>query len=386
MNAKKRSFFYTALLVLPYVWSFFAQSKVNQMLRLYIVCPVILGAMLIYYISDRGVLSLKEVRSCFLTFVLFAVFMMAVGQINNNFIYSLKLVLILATPFSFSFLGQNIKSFTFVGYIYAAMSFLMSVDFAVGGITGGWNTNSIALSAINGVLYLFMITDIQENKYLVFNATMAVIMITVIWITGCRSVMFCVAAYLIIRYILFNREKMGERFYKIISTVLMFSPYLIMQVYFTLYESSYKDDLNNFFFDYTGKVLFTEREVVWQRALKQLTGIKYFIGTGQDHANAHNIAVDIMYSFGVIGLILFAIAFLKIIFIVYRYFDDRVIKSSVSCFFALLVSQSFESVSFAIATRIYNNLLYLFLAISLGRYIYLRRIEKQMLMERSRYR
>lgn len=386
MNAKKRSFFYTTLLVLPYIWSFFSQSKVNQMLRLYIVCPLILGAMLLYYISDREVLKLKEVRSSFLTFALFAVFMLVIGQVNNNLLYSFKLVLILATPFSFSFLGQNIKSFTFVGYIYAAVSFLISVDFAVGGITGGWNTNSIALCAINGVLYLFMITDIQENKYLIFNAAMAVIMIMVIWITGCRSVMFGIAVYLITRYVLFNKEKLDERFYKIISTVLMISPYLIMRIYFALFESPYKDDLNDFFFDYTGKVLFTEREVVWQHALKQLTGIKYFIGTGQGHANAHNIAVDIMYSFGLIGLILFSVAFLKIIFIVYRYFDDRVIKSSVSCFFALLVSQSFESISFAIATRIYNNLIYLFLAISLGRYIYLRRIEQQMLNERSRYR
>ncbi len=386
MNAKKRSFLYTAILVLPYIWSFFTQSQLNATLRLQIVCPLVLGAMLISYISDRTVLGLKEIRKCFLTFALFAAYMLLIGQINNNVLLSLKLILVLATPFSFAFLGQNIKSFTFVGYIYALMSFAIAVDFAVGGITGGWNTNSIAMIAINGVLYLFMITDIQENRYLILNASMAVIMITIIWITGCRSVMFCIAAYLIIRYVLFNRKAINERFYKIISTVLMFSPYLIMRIYFALYESPYKDDLNDFFFDFTGKVMFTERELVWQHALKQLTGIKYFIGTGYAHANAHNIAIDVMYTFGIIGLILFAVAFLKIIFTLYPYFSDRVIKSSVCCFFALLASQSFECASFSIASYTYNNLLYLFLAIATGRYIYLRVIERQMLTERNKYR
>ena len=385
MNAKKRSFLYTAILVLPYIWSFFTQSQLNALLRLQIVCPVILGIMLVSYISDREVLGLKEVRSCFLTFALFAAFMLLVGQINNNILYSLKLILVLGTPFSFAFLGHNIKSFTFVGYIYAAMSFVISVDFAVGGITGGWNTNSIAMIAINGVLYLFMINDIQDNQYVILNVTMSVIMISIIWITGCRSVMFCVAAFLLIRYVLFNSKKISVRIYKVISTVLMLSPYWLMRCYFTLYESPYRDDLNRIFFDFTQKPLFTEREVVWEQAMKQLTGIKYFIGTGCGHANAHNISIDIMYSFGMIGLVLFTVVFLKIVFMLYRYYNDRVIKSSLCCFFALLASQSFETASFAIATITYNNLLYLFIAIALGRYIYLRKLEYQMQMERSRY-
>lgn len=386
MNAKKRSFSYTALLILPYIWSFFTQSQLNATLRLQIVCPVILGIMLVSYISDREVLGLKEVRSCFLTFALFAAFMLLVSQINNNILYSIKLILVLGTPFSFAFLGQNIKSFTFVGYIYAIMSFVIAVDFAVGGITGGWNTNSIAMISINGVLYLFMINDIQENEYAIFNTIMAVTMITIIWVTGCRSVMFCVAAYLLIRYVLFRSKNISERIYKLFSTVLMLSPYWLMRVYFIMYESPYKDDLNRIFYDFTNKPLFTEREIVWEHALKQLTGIKYFIGTGKGHMNAHNISIDIMYSFGVVGLILFTVVFLRIVFMLYRYFNDRVIKSSLCCFFALLASQSFETASFFIATITYNNLLYLFMAIALGRYIYLRKLENQMLMERNKYK
>ena len=258
-----------------------------------------------------------------------------------------------------------------MGYLYALISFLLVFDFSLGGFTAGVNTNTISLFAINGVMYMCLINDMQNNRHIIPNGIIIAIILVFISKTGCRSVYIAFFVYLLLRYIIFSKKKINKYFFRVICALAMCMPYILMRIYLGLYNSPYKDDLNNFFFEHTGKIMFTERELVWKYVFSLLNGVKYWLGYGTRCANAHNLLVDVWYCYGLIGVVIYVSVFLYIIYKLYKHFDDHIIKSSVCCFLGIVVSETFECFSFALAVEAFNIMLYLFLAIAIGRYVYL---------------
>ena len=375
MNSRSRSFLYTVLLVVPYIWSFFTQSQLNDTFKLYIVCPVVLWVLFIAFLLDRGFSRRRQVAQCLSFFALLIFYFVVAATLENKgdgFVYAIKLIPALASVFSYIFIGYDIKRCAFVGYIYAAISFLIVFDFHLGGITGGWNENSIGMLSINGVFFLLLSIELNNRKHLLFKIVIVAIILYYIELTGCRSVIFGFVVFLIVRGIIFLSDRMTRRGYMFRCAVLMIVPYILMQAYLSLYRSSSRDALNKFFFEKTGKILFTERELIWNHIFnKDLSGAKFWFGTGKLHINAHNIIMDIWYSFGLVGLVLFVVFILYVLNKFYRHISDGTVKSCVSCFLALFISQTFECTFFGYLTVHYNILLYMFLATAFGRCLYL---------------
>ncbi len=384
MTQRKQSFWYTLLLITPFVLSFLSITSFKKVLNTNTISIWILSIALIVYLFDKKNRSYKEMYSCFKLFALFALYMAIIGIWNDKYMF-FSMTLILSSTFSFSFLGYDFKRYSVVGYLYASVATVIALDFVLDGLTAGFNTNTVAMFAINGVLFICLVNDMQDNKFIVFNTLYVVVLCFLINATNCRSVFIALLIYLLLRYIVFKRKKISKWFYRSICVLFVTSPYWVMQIYLTLYNGSSRDNLNKFFFEQTGKVLFTEREVIWQDLFRKIIGEKYWFGFGDIKGNAHNIYMDIWHCFGLIGCIFFAVLFIMILFKLYKHISDSIIKSSVCCFLGIIVSQSFECSYFKLATQNCNIILYLFLAIAIGRYIYLEQQQKSILNGRMLY-
>lgn len=371
MTERKQSFWYTVLMVAPFVWSVLMITQYKDILHLDIICMAVLSGALVYYLFSRKNIKNSDIYSALKVFALFCAYMCVISISTNNFVYAFQTILVLSATFSFSFAGYDFKRYSVMGYLYALISFLLVFDFSLGGFTAGVNTNTISLFAINGVMYMCLINDMQNNRHIIPNGIIIAIILVFISKTGCRSVYIAFFVYLLLRYIIFSKKKINKYFFRVICALAMCMPYILMRIYLGLYNSPYKDDLNNFFFEHTGKIMFTERELVWKYVFSLLNGVKYWLGYGTRCANAHNLLVDVWYCYGLIGVVIYVSVFLYIIYKLYKHFDDHIIKSSVCCFLGIVVSETFECFSFALAVEAFNIMLYLFLAIAIGRYVYL---------------
>lgn len=378
MTERKKSFWYTVYMVAPFAWSILMITKYAEMLHLGTICFLILAAFSVYYFFNRESMINADIRSAFNAFAVFCAYMLIVSASTGNTMFAIQAILIVMSAYTFSFAGYHFTSYAIVGYLYAAVSFLLIADFVAGGFSAGLNTNTVSLFAINGVMYLLLVNDMQKSKHIIANGIIIAVILVLISQTGCRSVYIAFAAYLLLRYVIFRKQGIKSGVYRLVCTLSMSMPYILMQIYLSLYNSPYKEDLDKFFFEHTGKILFTEREVIWQNLFNRLEGRKYWFGFGTRCANAHNIIVDIWYCYGLIGAVLFVCVFLYLIFKLYKHFDDRIIKSSVCCFFGIFISETFECFSFALAVEACNISLYMFLAIAIGRYMYLENKQKRL--------
>ncbi len=383
MIRRKQSFWQTVLLVAPLVWSFLGLTQYNELLKIPIFGRIILLIALIVYAFDKDKRRFKNIRKCFNFFAVFAAYLFVVTMKNDVLLFSIDILLIIATTFSFSFLGYEFKRYSIVGYLYAAVSAVIILDFNLGGLTAGFNTNTIAMYSISGVMFLLVINDMQKNRFIIFNGILVITLLSLISVTGCRSVFVGFYAYLILRYIFFGRKKITKFFFKTVATVSMLLPYVIMQVYMYMYNNPNREEIDKFFKEHTGKILFTERELIWKSIFKNLTGEYYWLGTGNSSGNPHNLYVDIWRFCGLIGVVGFIILFLIIIFKMYKYISDPIIKSSICCFLGYIISETFECVFFTLAVQNMNIILYLIIAIGIGRYMYLEGQSKDRIMARN---
>ena len=372
MKAREKSFLYSVLLIAPYLWSFLTQSDLNSKLKLGIVCPTILTVAMLLYMSDRWSKKNQGIYGCFLFFAIFSIYMITIASIHQNFWFAFAIVLVVGSVFSFSFLGYEIKYFGYIGYVFAAISLVVVFDYVVGGLTAGWNPNSIGLVGINGVYFLCLSIYLENKRFFWIKIGIVALMLYLISLTGCRSVIFGFFVFLMIRYLLFLPKRFPKWLYTMICAILAVIPYIVMQVYMMLYNSSSRDLINLYVFEKTGKNLFTERELIWTQIFKySLKGGNFWFGRGRSHANAHSITMDVWFSFGLIGVILFTLLIVFVAYQVYAHFDDLIVKTSMSCFWGLYIGQTFETTFFSKSSICYNNLLYIFLAIAIGRYLYL---------------
>ncbi len=376
MIKRKQSFWETVLIVMPFIWSFVLMTNFIAPIKkqAMILCQLVLLIPLIVYIFDNKYKGFKDIRKCFNIFAVFAFYLVLVGTVHNDLGAIIAILLILGTSFSFSFLGYEFRRFSIACYCYVIVSAVIIIDFINGGITANFNQNTIAMYAINGVLFLCIVNDMQNNKFIIFNAIIAIVLSLLIWETGCRSVFVGFFAYLVLRYIFLNAKKISKWLYRTVCVVGITAPYFVMRIYLWLFHSPYQEDLDRFFKEHTGKILFTDRESIWETSFEYLVGKSFFIGNGWYGGNCHNLYVDMWQFCGIIGIVFYCVLFTAILFKLYKHINDPIIKSSVCCFLGSIIAETFECSYFTVAIANFNIILYLFIAIAIGRYMHLEQV------------
>ena len=160
------------------------------------------------------------------------------------------------------------------------------------------------------------------------------------------------------------------------SVLIYCIPIIIVVLIIGLYRSPVAEQLNKITIEYTEKPLFSGREYVWDYMINEMKGF-WLLGHGTAViGNAHNIFVNFLFSYGVIGYFLYSLFFIGVINDTYKYVDDYIVRYSIVAHFAIYIQQSFECILMDGVKVILIS--YIFLMIAIGRCKYLRDSLKNM--------
>ncbi|HFG1578347.1 TPA: O-antigen ligase family protein, partial [Vibrio cholerae] len=153
-------------------------------------------------------------------------------------------------------------------------------------------------------------------------------------------------------FFLFRKRKIKYRNY--ISMVLLFFIFMpaVSYGYVLLYKASFSQELNQYFWEETGKSLFTGRQEIWATIFDSISDNFIFgLGLGAELSkigitvSSHNLYLMLIYQIGLVGLVFFIIYFLsmtKIMFDELYIYDDFASNLSISWVMAIMVHQGFE--------------------------------------------
>lgn len=310
------------------------------------------------------------IKEEFLIFILmFFVFFMS-SLIDGNKFYSVKIIVLISSIYVFSFIGKSKYAIKLVTYLYPIMTIYILNDFNMEGITKDWNTNVIGMIGFLGAISIGYNFFINEKKIFKLISVLLFINIAMLLqVTGARSAYLGILVTLFLNLIL-ARFKDNPKKLKRINIIVYIIPVIMVIIIISLFNSDFSNQLNQIVFEYTEKPLFSGRESVWNWMFKNMNGF-WLLGYGKEiSGNAHNIFMNFLYSFGIIGYILYTLFFIKVINSMQVYIEDSIVRYSIAAYLSIYIQQSFECI---LMDGILVILVpYIFLMIGIGRCIYIK--------------
>ena len=92
------------------------------------------------------------IQKSFLRFSLMAFVFISISIIGGDYFYAIKVLSIIASIYTLSFIGKIPFNIKFISYLYPLITTYILYDFKNDGITGGWNTNVIGMIGFLGVI------------------------------------------------------------------------------------------------------------------------------------------------------------------------------------------------------------------------------------------
>lgn len=315
------------------------------------------------------IINIKNgIKKSFLILSLISFVFISTSIINREYYYPIKILILISSIYTFSFIGRTEYSVKLVSYLYPFMTIYILYDFNMDGITGGWNTNVIGMIGFIGVIcvgYNFF----DKSKILkIINLVILINIITLLEVTDNRSAYLGIAVALLLNIIIY-KFRYKEKKLKLVSLLIYCIPVLIVILMIALYRSPIAEDLNRISIEYTEKPLFSGREYVWNYMISSMQG-SWLLGYGKPIiGNAHNIFMHLLYAYGIIGYILYSLFFIITINNTYKYIEDYIVRYSIVAHLAVYIQQSFECILMDGVKVILVS--YIFLIIAIGRCRYL---------------
>ena len=271
----------------------------------------------------------------------------------------------------FSMLEQSDFNIFLCSVIYLGFGLGILIIMCFTDILSGWNPNSISIITLQAFL-IFFATFKRENIYQVILYVFAILIFSyLLWQMNCRSAMLCVLASALTDVLTYHKAKWLKN--KPLLFVFIILPFIIAMITVFLSTSSLFEVLNEWTMSTFGKSIFNGRDNIWGRGFELLMESPFY-GHGEIYSGYwHNSAIACLFSYGIIGYLLYAFAFAKLIFSGIGYMYDSIIRRSTVAFLILNFQQSFENTIFVIG-GIY--LPYVLLGILIGRVNFLRKEQK----------
>ena len=320
---------------------------------------------LIALFSRKDIYYSAEIKKAFIAFAVMAVLMFI--SYTKSFYYDtyIRLLLLFSVPITASYLGYNERGLKYISYANTAIGVAIVVDFAAGGITGGWNTNMVGSLTMYGVSWLIF-TGYEKQRWRLFTE-IAIFTFSFIRLetTQCRSSMIGLVFLIAFHYFVPVKMLAKKAVYRVIYLFVLLFPLIISHVLLWLYESEFALNADKWISERTDKSLFSGREEIWYSLLNEKVKDHFFGEGGSYWYNNHNVYMYMHCSVGIVGFIAYII-FLAFIFeFLFKHIGDYTVKCSFVSFSAIYLTGAFEEI--LIRPSILCLVFYMTLAIGVGR-------------------
>ena len=283
---------------------------------------------------------------------------------DGNYLFTLQVILTLGFIPSMQFLGRDKKIIKLISYIYTIATALVLIDFKSDGITGGWNTNVIGMIGLIGILYIGYIFILSSKINKIVNIVVLLSFLSLIAYTDARSP-FVGMLFLLILYKKIYVKGISYTKYKLLNMLIFIIPVIVIIFIILLSHTNLFTQLNELSSVYTDKTFISGRDIIWSKIVNNMNA-KWILGFGDRYqGNTHNIFLYIVYSYGIVGYVLYSLFFIQILNSMYKYMVDPIIRYGIVCFLTIYIQQSFEVLLFDVNTLVFGH--YLFLSIIIGR-------------------
>ncbi len=228
-----------------------------------------------------------------------------------------------------------------------------------------WNQNTLAILCFQSFLLFFAACNVSSLSRKVIYLSVSAINMILLAILDCRSSMLCLFLILLLDLIP-NAKKILEKKYVLYAFVI--APLIIALFVVLLSNLPIADALNDWSIQHFQKTFFNGRDEIWSHGFTELAK-KPLFGSGEIYSGYwHNSAVACLFSYGIVGYVLYVIIFLKILNYTEGYLYDTTLSRCVLAFLVLNFQQGFENTLF-VPNGMYLPYILLGLIIARTRYV-----------------
>ncbi len=334
---------------------------------------------IIMYFSRDDIYLSKGLKKAYFALLLFS------GSIfisyTKTLLYEnlLRWVLMISPCITAIYIGYRLKNIKYISFSYVIIAMVFAFDYAAGGITVGWNGNSIAILVLFGVVWLSFISDPKQRAMLIFEIAVFAIAFVQTVATDCRSVIASLVVFALLLYVFPKLLEKSKVFFRAVYIVALSFPCIVALVMNLLYTASFAQDLNAWVLEKTGKLFFSGREDIWQAAFEAVSDPIFGNGHGYFTYNTHNMFLTIYYNIGFLGYILLCLFFAFIFEYLHKYFHDYIVRGSFISFISVYIMHAFENIM--VQTGIMSISVYFILAVGIGRASILEKEQKLKISE-----
>lgn len=282
-------------------------------------------------------------------------------KVGLHYLYVFLLVYILSK------LNVYESAIKLTGFIYVIMGMSILYLFDFSSILSGWNGNTIGMIGLYS--YLFFLISFYDEKSI--KKKLLIITITMIYIyliepTDSRScTWFAIIAALCALSIVPKNifVKSDRRYY-----IWLLIPLLIAMIVVNVSNKPYIQQINMWSLQKFQKPIFNGRDELWKEGFGIISD-NLLLGTGDFGKNWHNCLITVLVAYGIVGSVLWIMAFQRILIRGREWIEDAVVAGSIITFLLMYIQQSVE---LGIINEMPNTLPYIVLGVLLGRISYLR--------------
>ncbi len=204
----------------------------------------------------------------------------------------------------------------------------ITMGFSNPNLTGMWLTTVI--------YFVFFAMGKMKNKFFRLTSIVFIgLLVYMITITESRNSLFSLFLFLVMWLI--YKFKRNKKFSALVLLIVLLAPLIFVGVYYSVIDTPFADNLE--FLVSEGKEL-DSRVVIWQKAFNTLkgnhliTGDYYGASNGDGDFQLHNVALDLLASYGVIVYALVIIYLMRMLTHASNYSKDK-LNIGMLCFFGV---------------------------------------------------
>lgn len=319
----------------------------------------------ILYLGRRDVYFSKNMRHVYVAMGIFVAALVISYTKNIAYIDMMWLLLLATVPLTASYIGYNEETLKWIAYTNVAISLILVVDYSIGGITAGWNPNSVGLYSLYGISWIVFTGKERKREHIIIDTVVFSVSFVQMAATDCRSAMGGLVALVALHYFVPLKLLLNKTIYRIMYAVIMVFPIFAVEGMLWLYRSEFAHELDKWIMEKTDKSLFSGREEIWDSIYRNYIS-DFVFGNGEAVAgNPHSVYMALLMAVGFVGLIAFIWLFFQIFEFMHRRISDHIVRASFTAFLAVYIPHAFEPT--IVFSYPLNITYFMILAVGVGR-------------------
>ena len=260
----------------------------------------------------------------------------------------------------------NDEDMNIIHWIYCGLCTLILTVSAFGTKLAGWNPNTLSIASLQ-LLMVFMITHKPGTKKqnIIF---IAIVIFEIVLLTGLKSRGAQLSAVLAL-LLLKRRERLDKTLQKrSVVLLIVVLPLIIAAGVVIASKFPAVEAINDWSLRQFRKPIFNGRDEIWEGSFNAMAvnKLQLFVGSGFINSGFyHNSAVACLSAYGIIGYILYAMVFYKILCKGIPYWNDDFVRKCIIMFYIICLEQSMENTLFQCGAMVTTP--YIILGMMLGR-------------------